>query len=221
MIMKTPKKFYAIVLAGIYISFVGCSKGLETTDLMKDSASFEQAPVCIYNFEWEWDASSHGPWYEENNVWNYCCSCPSNYVLANDGREYVGSGLSRFERHYNCTVSTLKVNSSASLEFIGKGLCKYSVIWIPQNTEVLFTYECVYSSKDNDEMVGKYGSELLKTHQHTKEKRTFNVQKTDDKNQYILYEGDTYIDAYIEGETIHLIQRIPSVKEIGTFSLKK
>lgn len=215
------KLIYAIILALLAFSFAGCSKDSEMMDLTKDLVLFETEPKCIYQFDWEWKAGKEGPWEEENNVWNRCCSAPSIVGLANDGREYVGSGLSRYERWYNCSISTLTVNSQASLDFIGKGLCKYSVKWIPKNAEVIFTYECVFSSKDNDEMVGKYGSEHLKTHQATIETRSFNVLKTDDRNQYILYEGDTYIDAYIEGETIHLIQRVPSVKDMGTFDLKK
>lgn len=209
----------------IVVALSGCQKNLENYNFAKGGKSFERI-IVDDSVECCWGYDESGNQYSSQDTYgayNYVFS--GEWPSVKNAKQYLGEIPSKYNPHYNISAYryffynfSYNIRIVQSLDFIGNGLCEYKEVWTTSDPILLEV--CTRSDKDDDTSVGTSSVYYPTPEVWNRTDRLFNVLESSEKGSFILYEGDTYIDAYVDGNTIHLIKRIPSVEDMGVFALK-
>ena len=217
------KCFFKVSLI-ISLILSGCSGDLKNIDLVSKNMSFEQV-VVNQRYSDTWGYNENRGSVSDRGEYNVFISYCSESFPQIEVKKYLGMRPSKHNPHvdismyrYYCVFCSYSMKVTHSLEFMGKGLCAYRENYEMSDCDLYWI--CTCSDEENDGNVGERYEYNVIEKPWTKSERVFNVLETESSDQYVLYEGDTYIDAYIEGKQIHLIKRIPSVEDMGVFELK-
>lgn len=201
-------------------SLLGCQMRL---DLNEGGKSFEKI-VADESTMCRWGYDSDGKQCYEFGDYQDAYFHAFEDIPDIDTKDYLGEypssnphiNISKF-RYYMCTL-TFDIKVVGYLNFIGKGLCEYSEVWTPSDPKL--KVQCTKSDLKGDSLVGDTDYYSPTPIVWNKTERLFNVLESGVDGQFILYEGDTYIDAYVEGDEVHLIKRVPSIEDMGVFKLR-
>lgn len=209
-----------LVLGGVLVS--SCTK-----DPSVSGGTFVQVsgPEIVHSFfGYNADGQKIGGGTFVNDVFFLNTIVNDDISYASKAYEYQGlvGGKGCYLYYYYCV--DYSKTTTVKFTFQGNNLCVYSEEYAVKDAS--WTWECTfcshpsssYASRVGDKETIHYGdgSTVFST-------KTYSVLSDPnagkDDPRYVLYEGETYIEIYVSGNEAHIIKRLPSLYDYGTFKI--
>lgn len=227
-------KTYLWSFLSMCLIFVACSEKTETIDPIRGNAEF----ICVTGPETiggMYGYLSTGKLYDDGLFYSSYASIQPCVMesMPVDIKKYVRMGVLSNGHRYEIYLYYLyslqaSVTTETSLEFLSGGLCRYKEVQSVK--DAVWKKQCTMCTTQDYDCADEVGSEETirltpKSSPRVRFDRTYSVTKYESvspKDPYCcLYSDDTMIDVYLSGSEVHLVQRLPSSKDLGTLKLRK